>query len=148
MCGKNDVTSLNLIFHSSKEHTNLSNRKFHYLRKQCLSNPKSFSESRKKTLKELKNIDSVKISNLVKDTNGKRIGGVEAYIESVVDQKINSFFKVDNSSSKNEIQISEAITLIKYQVDNYMKEKVRDTSVLSISDIITKDAGKASQTVL
>ena len=78
MCGRDNATSVNLIFQSSEEHNNLSNGQCHVSSKCCLLNPQSFSESRKKTLKELNNNDFVKRSIFAKDSNSKRSGGAES----------------------------------------------------------------------
>ena len=68
---RDDATSTNLKFHASEEYNNFINSKCHALHGWCLSNPRSFSESIKRTLKELKNINSSKRDNFTKDRNCK-----------------------------------------------------------------------------
>ena len=46
------------------------------------------------------------------------------------------------------MKISEVSTFIKNQVDKHMKDKGRDTSVISIQGIIVKDTRKVPQTML
>ena len=76
--GRDDATSANLTFHASKEWKDLINGKCHALHKWCLSNHPYFIESRKRTLKELKNNSSSKSVNSTKDSNSKESGRSKA----------------------------------------------------------------------
>ena len=61
---------------------------------------------------------------------------------------MNSRLKVDDDSSKNEVNISEVSAFIKNQVDTHEKEKGKDTYVLLMSGNIAKDAHDVPQAML